>query len=84
MVRFFKKFVLFSFSSFLMYAICIICIGLLTQNGLGKKPAMIGEIGCVRELVPIANECGFYWGGHFDKRKDGMHFEIAKIIKTNL
>jgi hypothetical protein len=62
------------------------------QNGLGKKPAMIGEIGCVRELVPIANECGFYWGGHFGLdsngkvigRMDGMHFEIAKIIKTNL
>ena len=57
-----------------------------------KQPAMIGEIGCVRELVPIANECGFYWGGHFGLdsngkvigRMDGMHFEIAKIIKTNL
>ena len=53
------------------------------QNGLNKKPAMIGEKGCVRELVPIANECGFYWGGHFT-RKDGMHFEIAKIINDNL
>jgi hypothetical protein len=53
-------------------------------NGLGKVPAMIGQIGCVREIVPIANECGFYWGGHFDKRKDGMHFEIAKIINKNL
>ena len=53
---------------------------------------MIGQIGCVRELVPIANECGFYWGGHFGKevngkmvgRLDGMHFEIAKIINENL
>ena len=53
------------------------------QNGLGKKPAMIGEKGCVRELVQIANECGFYWGGHFS-RMDGMHFEIAKIINENL
>jgi hypothetical protein len=53
------------------------------QNGLGKIPAMIGETGCVRELVPIANDCGFYWGGHFT-RKDGMHFEIAKIINENL
>jgi hypothetical protein len=50
---------------------------------LNKTPAMIGEKGCVRELVPIANECGFYWGGHFT-RKDGMHFEIAKIINSNL
>jgi hypothetical protein len=33
----------------------------------------------VRELVEIANEWGFYWGGHFT-RKDGMHFEIAKIL----
>jgi hypothetical protein len=53
------------------------------QNGLNKKPAMIGEKGCVRELVPIANECGFYWGGHFT-RMDGMHFEVAKIINKNL
>lgn len=52
-------------------------------NGLNKKPAMIGEKGCVRELVPIASECGFYWGGFF-KRMDGMHFEIAKIINSNL
>lgn len=53
-------------------------------NGLGKIPAMIGQTGCIREIVPIANECGFFWGGHFDKRKDGMHFEIAKIINKNL
>jgi hypothetical protein len=55
----------------------------VAQNGLGKVPAMIGQKGCVRDLVPIANECGFYWGGHFT-RKDGMHFEIAKIINSNL
>lgn len=61
-------------------------------NGLGKVPAMIGQTGCVREIVPIANECGFYWGGHFGLdsngkvvgRRDGMHFEIAKIITKNL
>jgi hypothetical protein len=61
-------------------------------NGLGKKPAMIGQTGCVREIVPIANDCGFYWGGHFGidsngkvvGRMDGMHFEIAKIINENL
>lgn len=49
------------------------------QNGLNRTPALVGQKGCVRELVPIANEFGFYWGGHFS-RKDGMHFEIAKII----
>lgn len=55
----------------------------VAQNGLNKTPAMIGQKGCVRELVPIANECGFFWGGFFT-RMDGMHFEIAKIINENL
>jgi hypothetical protein len=50
-------------------------------NGLRKTPALVGKKGSVRELVPIANELGFFWGGHF-KRKDGMHFEMAKIIKV--
>lgn len=39
-------------------------------------PAMMGDRGCVRELVSIANDNGFFWGGHF-RTKDGMHFEIA-------
>lgn len=47
-------------------------------NPLGQKPA-IGK-GCVYDLVPIANRHGFYWGGHYQKRQDGMHFELAKII----
>jgi hypothetical protein len=45
-------------------------------NGLRRVPALMGKKGCVRELVPIANELGWYWGGHF-KRKDGMHFEAT-------
>lgn len=49
-------------------------------NGLGSMPALVGQKGSVRELVPIANENGFYWGGHFNGRPDGMHFEIAKIL----
>ncbi len=48
-------------------------------NGLGKIPAAVGELGSVRELVPIAYKWGFYWGGHFT-RKDGMHMEIAKVL----
>ncbi|MFC1534810.1 M15 family metallopeptidase [Thermodesulfobacteriota bacterium] len=24
---------------------------------------------------------GFYWGGHFKSRPDGMHFEVAKILR---
>ena len=46
-------------------------------NGFGATPAAVGAKGSVRLLVPIANELGFYWGGHF-ARRDGMHFEIAK------
>ncbi|HKH59228.1 MAG TPA: M15 family metallopeptidase [Flavitalea sp.] len=48
-------------------------------NGLGIIPALTAQKGCVRELIQIANINGFYWGGHFT-RKDGMHFEIAKIL----
>jgi D-alanyl-D-alanine carboxypeptidase/Putative peptidoglycan binding domain len=49
-------------------------------NGLGKTPAPVGSNGSVRELVPIANDFGFYWGGHFKSRPDGMHFEVAKLL----
>jgi hypothetical protein len=47
-------------------------------NRLGHTPALMGERGCVREMVRIAHENGFYWGGHFT-RLDGMHFEVAKL-----
>lgn len=47
-------------------------------NGLGREPARGGERGSVWELVPLAHEHGFFWGGHF-QRQDGMHFEVAKI-----
>lgn len=46
-------------------------------NRLGRIPALVGDTGSVRELVPIANKHGFYWGGHYRTRKDGMHFEFA-------
>ena len=46
-------------------------------NKLGERPALVGQKGCVRELVPIAHRWGFYWGGHFASRADGMHFEVA-------
>ena len=48
-------------------------------NGLGREPAARGEKGSVRELVPIFEKWGFRWGGNF-RRRDGMHFEIARII----
>lgn len=49
-------------------------------NGLGAVPAARGTHGSVRELVPIANDFGFYWGGHFSSRPDGMHFEVARLL----
>jgi len=48
-------------------------------NPLGVVPALVGKQGSVRKLVELAYEFGFYWGGYFG-RKDGMHFEVAKVI----
>jgi peptidoglycan hydrolase-like protein with peptidoglycan-binding domain len=44
-------------------------------NTLGSTPAYRGELGSVREIVPLANQHNFYWGGHYRFRRDGMHFE---------
>jgi len=49
-------------------------------NRLGAVPALAGQEGSVRELVETANQFGFYWGGHFRDRPDGMHFEIAFVL----
>jgi D-alanyl-D-alanine carboxypeptidase len=49
-------------------------------NPLGEVPALVGQRGCVRELVPIANRFGFFWGGHFHNRLDGNHFEVAQVM----
>lgn len=49
-------------------------------NKLGAVPALVGDEGCVRELVALANQHGFYWGGHFRSRLDGMHFEVARLV----
>lgn len=49
-------------------------------NMLGTVPALKGKEGSVRELVEIAYDCGFYWGGWFPNRPDGMHFEAYKIL----
>lgn len=48
-------------------------------NPLGAQPPLVGRKGSVRELVPLANEHGFYWGGHYANRADGMHFEVAVL-----
>jgi hypothetical protein len=49
------------------------------ENWLGRQPAKIGQKGCLLELVPIFNKYGFFWGGHYKRRLDGMHFELARI-----
>jgi len=49
-------------------------------NYLGHEPALVGKKGCVRELVKTANKLGFWWGGHYSSRKDGMHFEVVKLL----
>ena len=49
-------------------------------NMLGTVPALRDKEGSVRELVEIAYEHGFYWGGWFPNRSDGMHFEAYKIL----
>jgi hypothetical protein len=50
-------------------------------NKRKRVPALLGDEGCVRELVPIANDNGFFWGGHFAGHlMDGMHFEVARIM----
>ncbi len=50
-------------------------------NGLMRVAALVGQEGSVRELVPLANAHGFYWGGHWNYdgkgASDGMHFEWA-------
>jgi hypothetical protein len=48
-------------------------------NQLGRTPARAGATGSVRELVPLAHEHGFFWGGNFT-RLDGMHFEVCRIL----
>jgi hypothetical protein len=53
-------------------------------NGLMKVAAFVGQPGSVRELVPLANAHGFFWGGHWNYdgkgASDGMHFEWARPI----
>lgn len=50
-------------------------------NHRGDVPALKGTLGSTRQLVDIANEYGFFWGGHFrGDAIDGMHFELGKSI----
>ena len=47
-------------------------------NPLGTAGAPRGAKGSVRELVEIAVDHGFYWGGWFSRR-DPMHFEVCEV-----
>jgi hypothetical protein len=49
-------------------------------NPLGHQSAPLGAKGCVYELVPIAIDCGLFWGQWFNGRADGMHFELARTV----
>lgn len=51
------------------------------ENWLGEQPAKVGAKGSLLKLVPIANAFGFFWGGHYQNRLDGMHFELAVLDK---
>ena len=46
-------------------------------NGIGVTPALprYGVKGCVYRIVKVATKHGFFWGGWYRNRKDGMHFE---------
>lgn len=48
-------------------------------NGLGIIPPAANRTGTVVPLVALANQHGFFWGGHYQNRKDGMHFELAVL-----
>lgn len=48
------------------------------MNMRGSRGAQLGQAGCVRELVPLAYECGLVWGGDwFGELVDPMHFEVG-------
>jgi hypothetical protein len=46
-------------------------------NGLGISPPAPPAKGSVWKIVHCFNACGFFWGGHYQNRKDGMHFEAV-------
>lgn len=45
-------------------------------NAFGARPAARGAEGSVVDLIPIALDCGFVWGGFWPK-PDGMHLEAG-------
>lgn len=52
----------------------------VSANYLWHLPAFPGENGSLFKLIPVAQDYGFGWGGHYRGRLDGMHFEALKIL----
>jgi hypothetical protein len=52
------------------------------RNGHGQRPALSGEIGSVREIVPIVAAHSFECGGNFST-SDRMHFELARRLRRD-
>lgn len=52
----------------------------VSANYLWHLPAFPGENGSLFKLVPVAQDYGFGWGGHYRGRLDGMHFEALKVL----
>lgn len=48
-----------------------------TWNPLNHIPAQQGQKGSLLDIVPVAEKHGFFWGGNYQNRKDGMHFEYS-------
>lgn len=55
----------------------------MSQNGLGKRPSLVGEKGTLRRLAQIFERWGFFWGGWYRNRKDGMHFECVRHLPAD-
>ncbi len=54
----------------------------VSANYLWHLPAFPGENGSLFKLVPVAQDYGFGWGGHYRGRLDGMHFEALRILSV--
>lgn len=50
-------------------------------NGRGRRSALLGQKGCVREIAEFCYDFGIFWGGHYKGApEDGMHFELFEVL----
>ena len=50
-------------------------------NRRGHQPALVGEHGCVREIMEFCADFGIFWGGWYKGAPlDGMHAEIFRAL----